>query len=124
MNHLLLIAAGGAIGATARHLVGGFALKQLGSGFPYGTLAVNIVGSFAMGLLVALLARYGASGGTRLFLATGLLGGFTTFSAFSLEVALLWERGQAGLAALYVTLSVAAGIAALFGGLALVRGLD
>ena len=125
MNHLLLVAAGGAIGAAARHLVGGFALKHLGAGFPYGTLAINVVGSLAMGLLIAILARHGATGGgTRLFLATGVLGGFTTFSAFSLEVALLWERGQPGLAALYVTLSVAAAIAALFGGLAIIRSFD
>jgi CrcB protein len=125
VSHFLLVAAGGAIGAVARHLVGGFALKHLGAGFPYGTLAVNVVGSLAMGLLIALFARHGiAGGGARLFLATGVLGGFTTFSAFSLEVALLWERGEPGLAALYITLSVAAAVAALFGGLAIVRAFD
>ena len=125
MTHLFFVAAGGAIGASLRHLFGMASLRLFGIGFPYGTLFVNIIGSFLMGTLIAWLAFKSAGGGQgmRLFLATGVLGGFTTFSAFSLETILLWERGEAGLAAVYVLASVALSIAALVGGLALVRGL-
>ena len=122
MYHLILVAAGGAIGASARHLVNLAFLRLLGPGFPWATMAVNIVGSFAMGVLVALLARrFGASDEVRLFVATGILGGFTTFSSFSLDVAALWERGEIGLTALYLLLSVVLSILALFAGLAIVR---
>lgn len=122
MYHLLVIAAGGAVGASMRHLVGLAALRLMGPGFPWGTLAINIVGSFAMGVLIELLARrVGASAELRLFVATGILGGFTTFSAFSLDVAVLWERGAQLAAAGYVTASVAGAIAALFAGLMIVR---
>lgn len=125
MSHLLLVAAGGAIGAAGRHLVGLLALRHLGAAFPYGTLAVNVIGSLVMGLFIAWLARHEPQpSGVRLFFATGVLGGFTTFSAFSLEVALLWQRGAAGLAALYVAVSVAAGITALFAGLWVMRSLS
>lgn len=116
--------AGGAVGAGCRHLVGLATLRLFGTGFPIGTLTVNILGSFLMGLLIELLAlKIDASANLRLFLATGMLGGFTTFSAFSLDVALLWERGQAANAALYIALSVGLSILALFAGLAVVRQL-
>ena len=124
MYHLLVVAAGGAIGASLRHLVGLASLRLIGPAFPWGTLTVNIVGSFAMGVFIELLARrVGASSELRLFIATGILGGFTTFSAFSLDVAVLWERGAHAAAAGYVAASVAGSVAALFAGLAIVRGL-
>ncbi|HXK53983.1 MAG TPA: fluoride efflux transporter CrcB [Hyphomicrobiales bacterium] len=122
MNHVLIVAAGGAVGAALRHLTGLAAMRLLGAGFPWGTLSVNIVGSFLMGVFIELLALK-IQGGTelRLFIATGLLGGFTTFSAFSLDVAVLWERGAPAAAAAYVIVSVAASVGALFAGLAAVR---
>ena len=124
MKHLLLVAAGGAIGSGARHIVNTAALRWLGPGFPWGTLFVNVAGCLAMGVLVELIARkFGASQEVRLIVATGILGGFTTFSAFSLDAAVLWERGSQGLAALYVGASVAGSIAALFAGLWLARNL-
>jgi CrcB protein len=123
MNHLLLIAVGGAAGAAARHLVGQAALKWLGPGWPWGTLAVNVLGGLAMGLFVGWLAakeppfapalRYG--------LGVGLLGGFTTFSAFSLEVVLMLERRAWGAAGGYVALSVVGAVGALFLGLLIAR---
>ncbi|WP_306031004.1 fluoride efflux transporter CrcB [Stappia sp. MMSF_3263] len=123
MINLLLVALGGGLGAAGRHLVNLAALRSFGPGFPAGTLAVNVLGSLLMGLLVGwLAARAGGSGNAlRLFLATGFLGGFTTFSAFSLDVALLWERGALGVAALYAGVSVTASILALFAGLAAMR---
>ena len=122
MYHLVIVAAGGAVGASLRHLTGLAAIRLLGVNFPWGTLAVNIVGSFAMGVFIELLARrFGASNELRLFVATGLLGGFTTFSAFSLDVAVLWERGAAGTAAGYVLVSVIGAILALFAGLWVAR---
>ncbi len=126
MIHLLLVALGGAIGAGARHLVNLSALRLVAtSGFPVGTLFINIVGSFAMGLAAGYFVFRGEGGmPLRLFLTTGILGGFTTFSAFSLETVLLLERGQAGLAALYVAGSVAGSIGGLVAGLALVRALQ
>jgi CrcB protein len=125
MLHLLIVAGGGALGASARHLTNLAALRIVGPGFPAGTLIVNLLGSFAMGLLVALLARRvgGTSNEIRLFLATGFLGGFTTFSAFSLDFALMWERGDHTLGAAYLLASVILSILALFGGLLLVRVL-
>ncbi|WP_421850115.1 fluoride efflux transporter CrcB [Oricola sp.] len=125
MLHLLLVATGGALGAAARHLMNTAALRLFGPGFPVGTLAVNVVGSFAMGLLIAVLARRigGTSNEVRLFLATGFLGGFTTFSAFSLDFALMWERGDHGVGFVYLAASVVLSILALFGGLAIVRVL-
>jgi CrcB protein len=118
----LIVFLGGGIGAALRHGVNVGTARLLGTGFPFGTLTVNIVGSLAMGLFAAYFAFKGdASQHWRLFFTTGLLGGFTTFSAFSLDVALLYERGQIGLAAGYVFASVAISIAGLFAGLALVR---
>jgi CrcB protein len=125
MYHIFLVAAGGAVGAAMRHLVNIGALRWLGPGFPWGTLSVNVAGSLAMGLLAGWLARRvgGSSNELRLLLATGVLGGFTTFSAFSLDVATLWDRGDAGLAATYAAVSVLLSVAGLFGGLALMRAM-
>lgn len=121
MTHTLLVALGGALGAALRHGANHAALRLFGPGFPWGTLFVNVAGSFVMGVLVVCLARrLGGGPEWRLFLATGLLGGFTTFSAFSLDVAALWERGAA--AALgYAGASVVLSVLALFAGLALAR---
>lgn len=122
MNSLFPVMIGGAIGAGARHLVGQVMLARLGPGFPWWTLSVNIVGSLAMGLLIGLLARSGAGGETtRLFVGVGILGGFTTFSSFSLEFWLLFERGQAGQAALYVLASVIGALLACGAGMLAVR---
>ena len=115
---------GGGIGAALRHGVNVAAARLFGTSFPYGTLTVNIVGSLVMGLLTAYFAfKIDMPQHWRLLLTTGVLGGFTTFSTFSLDVAVLYERGEVAMAAFYVLLSVAASIGALFGGLALVRSL-
>lgn len=114
---VLLVAAGGAFGSVLRYLVSLLALAWLGAGFPWGTLAVNVMGSAAIGLLAGL----GVQGEMRLLLVTGLLGGFTTFSAFSLETGLLAER-HAGLAAFYVAASLGLGLAAFFLSWRLARG--
>ncbi|WP_018699137.1 fluoride efflux transporter CrcB [Amorphus coralli] len=124
MREVLLVAIGGGIGASLRHLVGVAAIRVMGVGFPWGTLTVNVLGSFAMGLLVAILARYEPDVGARelrLLLGVGVLGGFTTFSSFSLDAGVLYEGGHATTAALYVVGSVLLGLAALFAGLGLVR---
>lgn len=118
----LIVFLGGGIGAALRHGVNLTAARALGTAFPYGTFAVNVIGSLAMGLLAAYFAFKGdATQHWRLFFTTGILGGFTTFSAFSLDVVLLYERGETAIAALYVVASVAISIAGLFAGLALVR---
>ena len=124
MNSLFSVMIGGAIGSGARYLVGQTMLARLGPDFPWWTLGINIVGSFLMGLLVGWLARE-ASGGeaARLFVGVGILGGFTTFSSFSMEFWLLFERGQAGQAAAYVLASVAGGILACGLGMLLIREL-
>ena len=124
MLHLILVAAGGAIGAALRHLVNLASLRLAGPGFPWGTMAVNVAGCFAMGVFVELLARrFNASNELRLFIATGVLGGFTTFSAFSLDFAVLWERGAALPALAYAITSVVGSILALFLGLWLARSI-
>ncbi len=118
---VLQVAAGGAIGAVMRYLAGIGVVRLFGhTAFPLGVLTVNVAGSFAMGLFVGLAAQRGL---THLspFVATGILGGFTTFSAFSLEAVTLYERGAAGLAAAYVLANVVLSITALFAGLALSR---
>jgi len=113
---------GGGLGAMARHAVNLGAARVAGTGFPFGTLIANITGSALMGLIAGYLAfRGNAPQEYRLFLMTGVLGGYTTFSAFSLDAALLAERGQWGLAVLYVVLSVALAIAGLFAGLFVMR---
>jgi CrcB protein len=118
----VIVFLGGGIGAAMRHGINLAAARALGTAFPYGTLLINISGSFIMGLVAAYFAFKGdASQHWRLFLTTGILGGYTTFSAFSLDAALLYERGEIGMAALYVAASVALSIAGLFAGFALVR---
>lgn len=125
MDKLILVAAGGAVGAVARYLTGLAALRSLGAAWPYGTLAVNVVGGFAMGLLAALLAARGEADQDRwrLLLGVGVLGGFTTFSAFSLEVAMMIERREWASAFTYSTASVMASVVALFAGMILARRL-
>jgi CrcB protein len=119
----LIVFIGAGIGGALRHGVNVVAARWFGFGFPYGTLIVNVVGSFAMGLFAGYFAfRPGVPQHLRLFLTTGILGGFTTFSTFSLDTALLIERHSFGLAAGYVVGSVAAALSALFFGLALFRG--
>jgi fluoride exporter len=122
MKLVLLAAAGGALGSSARYLVNVGAGKLLGMGFPWGTLIVNIAGCFVMGVLVGLGAqRLTITDEARVFMMTGILGGFTTFSAFSADFALLAERRNFGLAALYLTSSVALSLFAVFAGLYLIR---
>ena len=126
MQSTLIVFLGAGIGGALRHGVNVGCARACGMAFPWGTLTVNVVGSLAMGLIAGWLAfktPAGWSQPVRLFLTTGILGGFTTFSAFSLDAVLLWERGAIGAAAAYVGVSVAASIAALVAGLALVRAL-
>jgi CrcB protein len=119
----LIVFVGAGIGGALRHGVNVLSTRLFGYGFPFGTLAVNIVGSFVMGLCAGYFAfRPGIDQHMRLFLTTGILGGFTTFSAFSLDTMLLIERNRYALAAGYAAGSVAFSVAALFIGLALFRG--
>jgi fluoride exporter len=123
MNYLLVFFGGG-LGASLRHAVNMACAKSFGTAFPYGTFVINISGSIVMGLIAGYLAFKGeASQPWRLFLMTGILGGYTTFSAFSLDAALLYERGELALAAFYVVGSVGFSVAGLFAALALVRWL-
>jgi len=120
---LLAIALGGALGSLARHFVSTGIYNVTGAAFPWGIFAANVLGGFIMGLIVELGAlKLNYSLEMRAFLTTGILGGFTTFSAFSLDAALLIERGDWFMAAIYMVGSVALSVLALFGGLALVRG--
>lgn len=120
----IIVFVGAGLGGALRHGVNLVAARVAGLEFPLGTLAVNVAGSLAMGLIAGWFAlRSGASQEMRLFLATGVLGGFTTFSAFSLDAVLLWERGRVAAAAGYVAGSVVLSIAALIFGLMLVRRL-
>ncbi len=125
--NLLLVMAGGALGAGARHLFGRWTLAAFGRDYPYGTLGVNLIGGLLMGLLIGVLARTSGGEPVRLLLGVGVLGGFTTFSAFSLDVVTMIERGAlvpALLPALlYVAASVIGSIVALFAGLTLVRSV-
>ena len=122
VQQVVLVAAGGAIGASLRHLVGVALLRLAGRNFPWGTLTVNVVGCLAMGVFIGLIARrLDASNELRLFVASGILGGFTTFSAFSLDFAALWERGALLAALVYVVSSVLGSLLALFLGLWLAR---
>ena len=116
--------AGGAVGAAARYHLGRLAFHWGGIGFPYGTLAANLIGGFLMGVLVGVLARSDfVDEPWRLLLGIGVLGGFTTFSAFSLELVNMIERGDWAVAAGYAILSVAGSVAALFAGLAAIRAI-
>lgn len=120
-TNMIQVAVGGAIGAVLRYLTNVGALRLMGPGFPWATLTVNIVGSFLMGALVEVLAQ---KGGQRFapFLLTGCLGGFTTFSAFSLDTVTLWNRGDTAAALLYVGASVLLSLAALALAMHLLRG--
>lgn len=122
ISSLLQVAIGGALGASARYLTNVAATRVMGHGFPWGTLTVNIVGSFLMGVLVVVLAE---KGGTRVapLLMTGVLGGFTTFSAFSLDAVTLYERGQGDLALSYVMGSVVLSLIAIALGLFAARAI-
>jgi len=125
MPVILQVALGGALGASLRYVSGSAAMRLLGSGFPYGTMFVNILGSFLMGFAAFYMlermdgsfARYAP------FILTGVLGGFTTFSAFSLDAVFLIERSRYGAAAIYMGGSVALAMLALFAGMALARSL-
>ncbi len=119
MQGMLLVALGGAVGASARYGVGLAAARLFGPGFPWGTLTVNVLGGLAMGVLIG---AFGHDRAKVLLLGVGVLGGFTTFSAFSLETALMIERGALATAGAYAGGSVLASVAALFAGLALGRG--
>lgn len=120
----LLVFLGGGLGAALRHGINIGTPRLLGSGFPWSTFLINVTGSLVMGLLAGWLAFKGdASQSWRLFLTTGILGGYTTFSTFSLDVAVLYERGDIGLAAAYGIGSVVLSVAGLFAGLWLVRSL-
>lgn len=124
MTQWLAVAAGGALGAVGRFILAGQITRLVGTHFPWGTLGVNVLGSFAMGLLVELIAlKWSVTPELRAFLTVGLLGGFTTFSAFSLEAATMLERGALAPAALYAIGSVGLCVAALFLGLLAIRGL-
>ena len=122
MPNLLLVMAGGALGAALRYAVGLAATARFGPAFPWGTLIVNLAGCFAAGLLLAfLLARGEAADPWRLFLGVGLLGGFTTFSAFGAETAWMLQRGELTLASAYILASVGGALVALFAGIWLAR---
>ena len=122
MNGILYVALGGALGASARHLLGMATLKAFGPDYPYGTMAANVIGGFLMGILAGWLALK-VSGGTnlRLFLGVGLLGGFTTFSAFSLDAVLMYEKKAYVALLSYVGGSVILSVGALMIGLILAR---
>jgi fluoride exporter len=126
----LIVFLGAGIGGALRHGVNGLALRLAGPDFPAGTVAINIAGSLAMGLIAGYFTYRGGTGvfgqlsqHWRLFLTTGILGGFTTFSAFSLDFAMLWERGAMGAAALYLAVSVGGSLLAVFVALAVARAV-
>jgi CrcB protein len=123
MNPYLLVAIGGALGSMGRYGTGVLVGKAWSASFPLGTMLINIVGSVAMGLFIGYLVRTTPAwqADARLFVAVGVLGGFTTFSSFSLDAVSMLERGELGLALFYVLGSVIIGIAALFAGLVVMR---
>ncbi|MEM7176800.1 MAG: fluoride efflux transporter CrcB [Pseudomonadota bacterium] len=125
IDKIAYVAAGGAIGATMRFLVGHWSVRALGTGFPWGTLIVNVAGSFAMGVIaVVLLERFpGSFARWSPFIMTGVLGGFTTFSAFSLDALLLIEKDKTGLALAYIGASVILSLGGLWAGFTLARAL-
>jgi CrcB protein len=124
MPSLLLVMLGGAFGSGARHLVGRMTLSLFGPNYPWGTLAVNLIGGLLMGLLAGGLMRFGENGEQwRLLLGVGVLGGFTTFSAFSLDVMNMLQRGDWGTGFVYVLASVIGAIAALALGLGIARSI-
>ena len=125
MQALILVGLGGALGSIARYLAGALALRRLGPGWPYGTFAVNVLGGLLIGALVGFLAHRGGAGQDRLrlLLQVGVLGGFTTFSSFSLEVSAMIERRAWETALAYAFFSVVVSVAAVFAGLMLARRL-
>lgn len=122
LGNLIFVALGGALGASARYLTNIGVMRLVGPGFPLATMIANVVGSFLMGVLVVVLARKGHND-LAPFLMTGLLGGFTTFSAFSLDTLTLFERGELGLAGLYVGLSVGLSLGAIAVGVLATRAV-
>lgn len=121
-NHLLLAAFGGAIGSALRFSAGAFVMRFTGSGWPWGTYAVNLIGSLIMGLMIGWFAQRGSgTSSAQIFVATGILGGFTTFSAFSLETARMVEARAYSHAALYAGSSVILGVLMVFAGLIIMR---
>lgn len=124
MNHILLVGAGGALGSVLRYLIGLWMLQRAGPAFPWGTLFVNVTGSFLIGFLAEfIMQKMGASPEMRVFLVTGVLGGYTTFSAFSLDAIALLEHGQTMSGLAYIVASVGLSILAVFAGLALMRAM-
>jgi fluoride exporter len=124
MEHAAYVALGGALGSLLRYLTGMATIRLLGPFLPWGTFTVNIVGSFCIGLLMEWIARkMNASADVQLFLVTGVMGGFTTFSSFSLDVLSLAERGDVLWSMAYVLATVGLGIAAVFGGVAVGRAI-
>jgi CrcB protein len=121
MNAILPVMLGGALGAGLRYIVGLAVTARIDSAFPWATLSINILGSLVMGIVIGWFARHSGSESARLFLSVGLLGGFTTFSSFSMEFWMLFERGQSGAAAAYVAASVVGAITACGLGLLLIR---
>lgn len=118
----LIVFLGGGFGAALRHAINVASVRAFGMGFPAGTMFINVTGSFLMGVIAGYFALRGdLSQHWRLFLTTGILGGYTTFSAFSLDAILLWERGEAGLAVLYVAGSVVFSLLGLVAGFWIVR---
>lgn len=124
MNHILLVGAGGALGSVLRYLVGLWMLQRAGPAFPWGTLFVNVTGSFLIGFLAEfIMHKMGTSPEMRVFLITGVLGGYTTFSAFSLDAIALLEHGQTMSGLAYIVASVGLSMLAVFAGLALMRAM-
>lgn len=124
MKLIFAVAVGGAFGSVARHLLAARITAWLGSGFPWGIFMVNVLGGFIMGLLVELMAlKWSLSMEWRAFLTVGILGGFTTFSSFSLDTVAMMQRGDFGLAALYVVGSVALSVGVLFAAMMAVRAI-
>jgi CrcB protein len=122
MNGFLMVFLGGGLGAAARHGINSFSLVLFGTRYPWGTFVINVSGSLLIGVLAEWFALQSQpSANLRLFMVTGILGGFTTFSTFSLEVGLLHERGATGAALAYALLSVLCGVLAMFGGMLAVR---
>jgi CrcB protein len=121
---LAAVAAGGAVGSVARYLIAGWVQSPAWSGFPYGIFFVNVTGGLVMGILTEAMAlKFSVTPEVRAFLTTGVMGGYTTFSTFSLEAALLIERHDYGQAALYIAGSALLSVAALFAGLWIVRSV-
>lgn len=122
--NLLLIFIGGGLGAVARHSLSSFVMRQTGSGFPYGTLAVNLIGAFLIGLIIEFSAvKLSIPKEMKLLLVTGILGGFTTFSAFSLDMIVLMQRGAILSCVLYIAASVIGGLLAVYAGMSLIRAI-